>query len=288
MYTTAHSTALPLWPDVVPGSEDWFQQEQESYLPLPSEVPQSFLPLPFEIKIARNIARPQLMAYLPAPALATGTAVIVCPGGAFNFLSIELEGAEIARWLCARGITAFVLKYRVAPTAERDEEFVEQLRERFNDFRILLELMQQTEPLAQADGLQAIKLVRQRSAEWGIEPGRIGILGFSSGGVVASGAAMCYTAESRPDFAAAIYHAPSTRDITVPTDAPALFLLAASDDAMAVGASLPLYSAWKDADHPVELHLYAQGGHAFALKKRGLPVDDWPERFSEWLQGLAQ
>ncbi len=275
---------IPLWPDGAPGSEHWSQQEQETYLPPSSAVPQTYLPLPFDIKIVRNIAQPRLLAYLPDPAVATGTAVVVCPGGAFNFLSIELEGTEIARWLCARGIAAFVLTYRVAQTEARDEDLIKQLQERFTNLMKLMELMQQIEPLAIADGQQAIKVVRQRAAEWGIAPERIGILGFSSGGVVTTGAAMQYDEESRPNFAAPIYPAFSGRGIAVPTDAPPLFLLAANDDPMGVGASLPLYSAWRDAGHPVELHLYAQGGHGFGMKKQGLPSDDWIERFSEWLQ----
>jgi len=259
MLTSEQSTVIRLWPDGAPGSENWSQQEQETYLPLPSNIPETYLPLPFDIKIARNIAQPTLTAFLPDPSAATGTAVIICPGGTFNFLSIELEGTEVARWLCARGVAAFVLKYRVAQTEVRDEDLIKQLQERFTNLTNLMGLMQQTEPLAIADGLQAIKVVRRRATEWGIAPERIGILGFSSGGVVASGAAMQYDEESRPNFVAPIYLAPSGRGITVPADAPPLFLLAASNDPMAVGTSLPLYSAWKDAGHPVELHLYAQG-----------------------------
>jgi acetyl esterase/lipase len=149
----------------------------------------------------------------------------------------------------------------------RDEDFIKQLQARFTNLRHLMELMQQIEPLAIADGQQAMRVVRQHAATWGIAPERIGILGFSSGGVVAIGAAMQYEEESRPNFAAPIYLALSGTGIVVPTDAPPLFLLAASDDPMAVGTSLPLYSAWKDAGRPVELHLYAQGGHGFAMKR---------------------
>jgi len=104
---------IPLWPDGAPGSENWSQQEQETYLPVPSAVPQTYLPLPFDVKVVRNIARPTLTAHLPDPSVATGTAVVVCPGGVFHYLSIEFEGAAVARWLCARGVAAFVLKYRV-------------------------------------------------------------------------------------------------------------------------------------------------------------------------------
>ena len=282
--STYSPEVITLWPGGAPGSEHWSQQEQESYFPLPSVIPETILPLPFDIKIARNIVEPRLLAYLPDPSVATGTAAVVCPGGVFNFLAIEVEGTDVARWLCARGVAAFVLKYRVAQTAARDEGLISQLQERFTNLMSLMELMQQTVPLAIADGLQAVKVVRRWAVEWGVAPERIGMLGFSSGGVVATGAAMQYEEESRPDFAASIYPAFSGKGITVPTDAPPLFLLAASDDAMAVGASLPLYSAWKDAGRPVELHLYAQGGHGFGMKKQGLPSDRWIDRFGDWLQ----
>jgi acetyl esterase/lipase len=278
------SSVIALWPDGAPGAEHWSQQEQETWLPLPSEVPQTSIPLPFDIKIVRNIVRPTLTAYLPDPSVATGTAVVICPGGVFHFLAIEHEGRDVAHWLCARGVAAFVLKYRVLQTEPRDEDLIEQLQERFTDLIHLMELMQQIEPRAIADGQQAMKVVRQHAAEWGIEPERVGILGFSSGGVVAIGTAMQHDKESRPDFAAPIYPAPSRRSIAVPADAPPLFLLAASDDPMAVGTSLPLYSAWRDTGCPVELHLYAGGGHGFGMKKQGLPVDHWIERFSEWLR----
>src|SRR5579875_519847 len=271
---------IPLWSDGALGPE----QEQETCLPLPSTVPQTLLPLPFNIKIVRNIVQPTLTAYLPEPSVATGTAVVICPGGVFHFLAIDLEGTDVARWLCARGVAAFVLKYRVLQTEVCDEDFIRQLQVRFTNLKHLMELIQQIEPLAIADGQQAMKVVRQRAAEWTIAPERIGILGFSSGGVVAIGIAMQYDKESRPDFAASIYPAPSRVGISVAADAPPLFLLAASDDPMVAGTSLPLYSSWRDAGHSVELHFYAQGGHGFGMKKRGLPIDHWIERFSEWLR----
>jgi acetyl esterase/lipase len=284
MYTSDQSTIIPLWPGGVPGSEHLPEPEQETYLPMPSAVPQTILPIPFDIKIVRNIAQPSLLAYLPDPSVATGTSVIVCPGGVFHYLAIELEGIAVARWLSARGIAAFVLKHRVLQTEARNEDLIKQLQERFTNLMSLMGLMQQAVPLAIADGLQAIKVVRQRAAECGIAPQRIGILGFSTGGVVAIGTAMQYDEESRPNFAAPIYPALSGMAVSVPKDAPPLFLLAASDDPMAVGTSLPLYSAWRDAGHPVELHLYAQGGHGFGMKKQGLPGDHWIDRFGDWLQ----
>ena len=285
MHVYDHATVLPLWPNSAPGSENWSQREQETFLPRPSEIPETFLPLPFQVKIARNIVHPTLTLYLPDPSIATGAAVIVCPGGVFHFLAIELEGTEVARWLCERGIAAFVLKYRVAQTTEDDVDLTGELQKRFANPMELIEVMQQIEPLAVTDGVQAVKVVRQNATEWGISPDRIGILGFSSGGVIAASVAMHSSEESRPDFVAPIYLALSGMNITVPADAPPLFLLAAGDDQMAVGSSLPLYSAWKDASRSVELHLYAQGGHGFGMKKQNLPVDHWIERFRDWLQG---
>ena len=120
---------IPLWPDGAPGSEHWSQQEQETYLPLP-----------FDVKLVRNIARPTLTAYLPDPSVATGTAVVVCPGGVFHYLSIESEGTDVARWLCARGIAAFVLKYRVLQTEARDEDLIKQLQDRFTNLMKLMNL----------------------------------------------------------------------------------------------------------------------------------------------------
>src|SRR6266566_5209533 len=108
---------IELWPDGAPGTEDWSQQESEMVLPLFNRP-----------QIVRNVTKPTLTAYLPDPAVANGTAVIICPGGGFQFLSIASEGTEVARWLNARGVAAFVLKYRVIPTAERDEDFVAQLQ----------------------------------------------------------------------------------------------------------------------------------------------------------------
>ncbi|SRR5258708_6464240 len=276
MPITDQPVVIALWPEGAPRSGDWFQREQETYLPPP-----------YDVKIVRNIAQPILTAYLPDLSLATGSAVIVCPGGGFHFLSIDTEGTEVARWLCARGVAAFVLQYRLLQMEEREEEFIKQMQERFSNLEKLGGLMKQAEPLAVADGQQAIRVVRKRAADWGVAPDRIGILGFSAGGAVTVGAAMQYDEESRPNFAAPIYTAPYGEGIAVPTDAPPLFILLASDDPLVAGASLPLYSAWRAAGHQVELHIYAQGGHGFGMKKQGLPSDHWIDRFGDWLQFLG-
>ena len=262
---------IPLWPDGAPGSQDWTQQEQETVLP----PPDSF-------KVVHNVTEPTLTAFLPNPSVASGTAIIVCPGGAFHMLAIDHEGLDVARWLSARGVAAFVLKYRLVPTAMRDEDFVKQIQS-LPDPNKLKELTRQIEPLAIADGQQAMKVVRQHASQWGIAPDRIGMMGFSAGGRVTVGVALEHDAQSRPHFAAAIYGA-LWEEIIVPADAPALFIALATDDEIAVEPSVALYRAWRAAGQPVELHIYSQGGHGFGMRKQGLPADHWIDRFGEWLQ----
>ena len=263
--------AIPLWPDGAPGSEDWTQQEQETVLPPPESI-----------KVVHNVTEPTLTAFLPNPSVASGTAIIVCPGGAFHMLAIDHEGLDVAHWLSARGVAAFVLKYRLVPTAMREEDFVKQIQS-LPEPNKLKELTRQIEPLAIADGQQAMKVVRQHASQWGIAPDRIGMMGFSAGGRVTVGVALEHDAQSRPHFAAAIYGA-LWEEIIVPADAPALFIALANDDEIAVEPSVALYRAWRAAGQPVELHIYAQGGHGFGMRKQGLPADHWIDRFGEWLQ----
>ncbi len=269
MPCTSERLVIPLWPDVAPGSEDRTHQERVAVIPNVG------------LKVIRNVSRPTLTLYLPEPARATGTAVIVCPGGAFHFLAIEHEGNEVAAWLNARGIAAFVLKYRLIRT---DEDFAAQVQARVADRAQMLAVLKPLMPLILADGQQAVRLVRRRAAEWGIRPDRIGIMGFSAGGEVAISVALQYDAESRPDFVAPIYAA-HFDDTPVPDDAPPLFLAHASDDPLIPPAfSTRIYTAWQAAGKPAELHIYSRGGHGFGMNKLGLPVDGWIERFAEWLQ----
>jgi acetyl esterase/lipase len=260
---------LPLWPGAAPGSEEWDQTEQESVMP-------------GGFRVIRNVARPTLTAYVPDPTLANGSTAIVCPGGGFHFLSIGMEGTDVAAWLTRRGVTAFVLKYRLLRT---DDDFATQVWTNLGDPRRMAELMEPLRPLLLADGQQAIRLVRQRAAEWGIRADRIGMLGFSAGGRVTATVALRHDAESRPDFAAVIYGA-DWEDIPAPPDAPPMFILCADDDPLIPPVvSLGLYAKWKTADRPVELHVYQKGGHGFGMQKRGLPTDTWIERFGDWLAG---
>lgn len=192
---------------------------------------------------------------------------------------VDKEGAEVARWLNARGVAVFVLKYRVVPTLDDDEAFLP-IAVNPTPHRPKMDAVR---PMVIADGLQALRTVRQRSDTWAIASDRLGIMGFSAGAYVVVGAATQYDEESRPSFAAAIYGEWWER--AVPADAPPLFLAAARDDELVdVRSNLGLYEAWHDAGRSAELHIYAQGGHGFALIPQGLPSDTWIDRFWAWLQ----
>ena len=265
---TRQSIVIPLWPGGAPGSEGWTQQEQVSVMPQGG------------LRVVRNVSQPTLTAYFPDPKIATGTAVIVCPGGAFHFLAYEHEGIQVAAWLNAHGIAAFMLKYRLIRTGDN---FAAEVDERLADREKMAGPMRALAPLILADGQQAVRLVRRRATEWGIRPDRIGIMGFSAGGGVTMAVTLNHDASSRPDFAAPIY-AGHFGEIVVPDDAPPLFLVHADDDPLVPASiSTAIYAAWHAAGKPVELHIYARGGHGFGMNKLGLPVDGWIERFGEWL-----
>jgi acetyl esterase/lipase len=142
-----------------------------------------------------------------------------------------------------------------------------------------------------ADGQQAVRVVRSHAAEWGIAPDRIGIIGFSAGGYVAAAVALQHDAASRPNFAAPIYPA-APPDITVPADAPPLFLAHADNDTTlsTLDTTIRLYTAWKKANIPAEMHIYLKGSHGFGMRKLDLPTDTWVDRFHDWLglEGLLK
>ena len=280
-----------IWPGtgVPPGAEEWDWHEQSMAAP-GSDPP---------TELVRNVVIPTLTLFKPAVAKANGTAMIIAPGGAFHFLMVDRAGYMAARWLAELGVTAFVLKYRVQHTPEADEEMP----------AFLAEMRQQTPPVSrtendpprrfrpaeearlwgEADGRQALRYVRQHAAEWGVDPRRLGIMGFSAGGGVAVNAALESDALSRPDFVAGIY--PAYRMVTpFPDDLPPLFLLITDDDgAVSPISAARLYEAWRRTGQVVELHIFAQGGHGFGMHKQDRPVDGWTELFEQWLaaQGYA-
>ncbi len=266
-----HNETIVLWPEGAPGTASWSQEEQEIHAPAP-----------YLYKLVRNVTEPSLTVFLPDPQIATGTGVIVCPGGGLEVLAVEHEGTEVAQWLTARGIAAFMLKYRVIETPPREEDRLHQDRDP-NRVERLKRLRREHGPIALADGQQAVKIVRERATEWGLSSDRIGMMGFSAGGFVSAAVALANEAESRLDFVAPIYGA-LWQDLIIPADAPPFFTVVANNDAIAAEPCVRLYSAWHAAGRSAEIHIYAQGGHGFGIRKQGLPCDSWIDRFGEWMQ----
>lgn len=273
MNMLAQDKIIALYDGPVPGSEDWKQVEKENNKNA------------WNTRIVFNVARPTLTAVLPDPAKANGTAVIVCPGGAFFALSIDSEGMDVARWLASKGVAAFVLKYRLVECKTDDP--VMELGARMASGKSLDQEVAPVIKLAMADGLNAIGYVRKHAREYGVNPERIGIMGFSAGGTVTASVAFNYTPETRPDFVAPIYLAYDwVIKKEVPADAPPMFILAATDDSLGLAPqSIAIYKDWTQAGKSAELHMYAKGGHGFGMRKQNLVTDRWIERFGDWLEG---
>ena len=274
---------IRLWQGAAPRSESWTQKEVQ-YKDNQGQ------------DMFRNVVVPTLTVYKPDPAKANGRAVIVAPGGGFLYLSWQNEGTQVAEWLVNKGVTVFLLKYRLTNSGESQEDFQKALEALFRSIHAAnnpqnsgkpevtvgnTSSLAAITPLAQEDGRQAIRVVRQRATEWGIDPHKIGILGFSAGGMLTLGPLLQHDANSRPDFAGVIY-APWTVS-AIPEDAPPLFLLCAADDNLCALSSAQLFSAYKSAAKSVELHIYAKGGHGFGMQKQNRPVNSWIERFYDWM-----
>lgn len=271
----AQNQVVRLYEGKAPGSESWTHSEKESAQNL------------WNTRVVFNVADPTLTVFKPDPAKANGTAVVICPGGAFFALSIDSEGNDVARWLVEKGVTCFVLKYRLVECKTDDP--TREVGTRGPLDQVVAPIV----PLAMADGLAAIGHVRKNAAQYGVKPDRIGIIGFSAGGTVTSSVAMNYTKDTRPDFAAPIYLAYSwtIKEKGVPADAPPLFVLASTDDQLQLAPhSVQIYQDWVKAGKPAELHLYSKGGHGFGMRKQNLPSDRWIQLFADWLdvQGLMK
>jgi len=276
----AQTNVVMLWPDGAPGSESWTQKEVE------------YTTGNSGLKYVRNVVKPSITAYLPTAETATGTAVIVAPGGSFTHLSWDAEGTLMAEWLQRHGVAGFVLKYRLTDTGT-DEQFAQSQARPAGGRgaaagagRGAGSPISQTQirTVAAADGSRAIEVVRQRAAEWHLDPAKVGIMGFSAGGYVSAQAALDHTAANRPAFAASIYGCcENPAEVKIPDDAPPMFFLHAYNDP--VSASSPaLFLAWKAANKPAELHTYAAGGHGFGMPPHNQPTDNWIERFGDWLR----
>jgi acetyl esterase/lipase len=276
-------TELRLWPNGAPGSEHWSFAE-------------SVTTSPSGDRVIANVREPTLTVFLPDPAIATGAAAVIAPGGALRVLGFDNEGVKLAEWLNERGIAAFVLKYRTlqqdpaAPrgpppgmpasgAAPRQELVI--VNGNANPApgdAALTEVLE----LAVADAQAALRLVRSRAAEWQLDSDRIGIVGFSAGGGVAVGTALAAQSDASPGFLVSVY-GPSLQDVNVPAHAPPLFIAVGATHFNVTNGCLALFAAWKAAGKPAELHVYDGISGGFGMTKRGHPVDGWADRLHEWL-----
>jgi acetyl esterase/lipase len=277
---------VPIWPGKVPDA-------------VPDPKPES---VGADWPKITDVSRPTLTVYAPKDHN-TGAAIVVFPGGGYRMLAMDLEGTEICDWLTSRGITCVLLKYRVpnsGPTWENGHRFYPKV------------------PTALQDAQRTLGLVRLNAAQWQVDPHKIGVIGFSAGGHLVAAVSTHFAQRTyppvdaadklscRPDFAVALYpghlwiHEDEERatrdetdlhmrpDIVVQADTPPTFLLQAEDDDVdGVEQTLAYYVALQKARIPTELHLYAQGGHAFGLRKSKLPIGHWPALVEQWLQTIG-
>jgi acetyl esterase/lipase len=261
---------INIWPGVAPGSEQWKQKESTiRFGPMESIV---------------NVTTPTLTAYLPDPAKATGTAVILAPGGGFIFLGTDTH--EIAEWLAARGIAGFVLKYRTAPLqGETDAQLGQAGGARFGAQLANHALILEDGKPGIADGIQAIKVLRDHAQEFGISPDRIVFMGFSAGGMITEYTAVNPDVGARPNYAAPIYGAPFPDVPPIPKGGlPPFFMEMAQDDNLAGPQIVAFYDALKAAGYKAEFHIYEHGGHGWSMRKQGTTSDHWLDEFYWWLE----
>lgn len=275
---------INLWPGPAPDEPPGFQLEPETDKTTAKDKPVAGKPL---IRLG-NVTTPQLTIY-PAPAekrngSGPGASVIVCPGGGHSILAYDLEGSEVCEWLNGLGITGILLKYRV-PRRDPDKPWKHAVQ----------------------DAQRAIALTRARASEWKLDPDRIGVIGFSAGGQTAALAALfgdqkTYApvdasdqASSRPDFAMLIYPAYLANkeetalnpEVSVPQNAPPIFLIHAMNDGVTPMSSLLLCAELKRKRVPAELHLFPTGGHGYGLRPTAEPITRWPALGETWLRGLG-
>lgn len=280
---------VPLWPGAVPDSLPVAGPEEATLLHdhFVAGRPWTYV---------RNVSRPTLTVYSPS-GKNTGAAIVVFPGGGYQILAIDLEGTEVCDWLTSQGITCVLLKYRVprsGPSWQPD------CRCRINP---------KPQP-ALEDAQRAVGLVRFHAVEWHIDPHKVGVLGFSAGGHLVAAISNDFQRRAypavdvadkescRPDFAVAVYPGhlwmpgggqfSFNPDIHVTHETPPTFLLQAETDSTDnVNQSLVYYIALKDAGVPTEMHLYADGGHAFGLRRTKDPITAWPQLVEKWLRTIG-
>lgn len=282
----AGTTEFPLWPDgqvMAPPKLKGPEQVSETVSKASGE----------HWMMLQNVAVPTLTVF-PAKGAPTGTAVMVVPGGGYNVLAMDLEGSEICGWLTAQGITCALLKYRVpasGPNWNRECNC--------RDIPAV--------PMALQDAQRAMGLLRAQAAHWNIDPQRLGVIGFSAGGHVVAGLSThvqrsyapldaADTQSSRPDFAMLLYPGhlwvrkddSLEKDIVVDAKAPPTFIVQAADDPTDdVRHALTYQRALIEAGVPVEMHLFARGGHAFGMRLKDAPVSAWPSLAERWMHDIG-
>lgn len=272
VFGASNGAVVPLWSNGAPGSEA--SAGKPEVVTTPTKQGDS-------VKVS-SIHNPSLLVYLPAKDKATGAAMIVAPGGGHRFLSIDTEGTNVAEYLASQGVAAFVLKYRLA-------------REQGSTYKI--------ETDALGDAQRAIRLVRARAADWGVNTAKVGIMGFSAGGELAVLAATRFDSgkadsadpierqSSKPDFQILIYPGIRAENYTVTKETPPAFLLAADNDRGPSTAIPSLYLALKKAGVPAELHVYNSGGHGFGLQpadtRSNIIYSTWAVRLKEWMADVG-
>ncbi len=220
---------------------------------------------------ARNVTVATLTPFLPDPAKASGAAVIVAPGGGFRTLSMNNEGWDVAKALADRGVAAFVLKYRLQQTPQDLAEFARPAAPPNLSAGLAPQI---------ADARAAFALVRSRAKEWRVDPGRIGMIGFSAGAMLTMATAL-QGQDAKPAFIADIYG--PLAPVKVPLDAPPLFVALAADDLLFGNGGFGLIDSWRAAKRPVEFHLYEQGGHGFGMYRKTTTSTGWFDDFARWL-----
>ena len=263
----ADHLTLDVWPGAIPGETGNIGEEK--FIQKPGE----------KVQKLTNVTKPTLTVYRPAKD--TGAAVVICPGGGYSILAWDLEGTEVADWLNANGVTGIILKYRVPKRPGQKP---------------------QEAPLR--DAQRAMSLVRSKAVEWGIDPKRIGMLGFSAGGNLTALACTHFDQRTyeaidevdkiscRPDFGVLVYPAwlvPDGKEelsdeFPVNKLTPPMFLAHAGDDKISPANSALMYLALKRAGVPADLHIYSSGGHGFGLRPTTQPCSTWPARCAEWMR----
>ena len=249
---------------------------------LPNPAPEGWARQDAHQRLVYNIAHPALM---PVPATLEGTtpeaAIILIPGGGFQFLAMDNEGYDVASRLAPLGVRVFILKYRTQPVGNGIDAFKAAIAETFQRGGGA-EMRARIAPFAVADAQAAIRMVRAHAAQWHVDPARVGVLGFSAGAMTVLGALQANAPDARPDFAGMIYG--PTQGDQVPPHAPPLFAAIAADDRFFASQDLSLIHNWRKSGASVELHLFSGGGHGFASQPHGTTSDLWFDDYALWLK----